>query len=363
MSTNIKKAKAKILASLKADLKNKKQGNERTVIGLQGGAGVGKSESVVQVVKEFAEFQKLEFVENTSPTEKQYGFGIIQCSNTTASDLAIPTPTEDRKELRYAFNLSILPTKGSGTMLLDEVSQGDTDVQQLLMALLRQRGLNGYLVPEGWTFVCAYNRPKDHAGASPVLKTLVDRATNIFDIEVDADAWIDWGTKNDIHPHVLALVKADNTLLDTLKDVRRGENGSTPRSMQMLSDEYKNILDGHYDEVGMTNKEIYTSVVGEQVGESFNTFLELVKEIPNVNDILKNPEDVETVDEPNVRYLLTFGLAHKVKSEKHFKNAMTYLQTFNQSEYVTVFATALINKVPELAETKIYTDLKLTNYL
>ena len=165
ITINIELAKNKLLASLLADHTNGKVGAFKTVVGLQGGAGVGKSESIVQASKEYAERLGLEFVETTDPSDKQLGFSIIQCSNVTASDLAIPTPNADKTELNYAFNLELLPRKGKGILFVDELSQGDADVQKLLMALIRQRSVNGYHLPKDWSIICAYNRVQDHAGA------------------------------------------------------------------------------------------------------------------------------------------------------------------------------------------------------
>ena len=55
ITINIELAKNKLLASLLADHTNGKVGAFKTVVGLQGGAGVGKSESIDQASKEFAD--------------------------------------------------------------------------------------------------------------------------------------------------------------------------------------------------------------------------------------------------------------------------------------------------------------------
>jgi hypothetical protein len=365
ITINIELAKNKILASLLADHTNGKVGAFKTVVGLQGGAGVGKSESIVQASKEYAERLGLEFVETTDPSDKQLGFSIIQCSNVTASDLAIPTPNADKTELNYAFNLELLPRKGKGILFVDELSQGDADVQKLLMALIRQRSVNGYHLPKDWSIICAYNRVQDHAGANAVLKTLTDRITNKFNVEVDASSWIKWASANDVHPHVMAFIKADNRMLCTLHDADRNDIGSTPRTITMMSDEYHNIKNGLYKDVGISDKDILSSVVGDEVGTAFSTFLKLVKKLPSVSEIIKNPDEVRVIEEgeDGCRALITFGLANKVKSEKDFKNALIYLGKFEQSEYESFFATALVSKRPELKETKTFTDLKLVNHL
>jgi len=365
LNKNIAVAKNKILSSLRSDNKKKRKGSDRISIGLSGGAGVGKTEAIIQATKEYAEEQGLEWVESTTPTDKQFGFSLIQCSNVTASDLSIPTPSEDKSSLKYAFNDEVLPQRGQGVVFFDELSQGDNDVQKFVMAMARNREINGCHVPEDWTVLGAWNRTQDQAGANQLLKPLIDRFTNKINIEPDADAWLRWASANDVHPHILAFVKADNNMLCTLHDAPRGHIGSTPRTIEMLSDEYKNILDGDYKNCGLSDKEIFISVVGEEVGTSLKSFLKLVKEIPSIKEILKNPDEVRVVgdDEDGARCLVTFGLANKVQSEKEFKNSLLYLNKFGSSEYANVFATTLVARVPELADTKTFTDLKLTNHL
>ena len=133
----------------------------------------------------------------------------------------------------------------------------------------------------------------------------------------------------------------------------------------MMSDEYHNIKNGFYKDVGISDKDILSSVVGDEVGTAFSTFLKLVKKLPSVSEIIKNPDEVRVIEEgeDGCRALITFGLANKVKNEKEFKNALIYLGKFEQSEYESFFATALVSKRPELKETKTFTDLKLVNHL
>ena len=71
---------------------------------MSGGAGIGKTESMIQVAKDVAENLDLKFTETSTPSDDEFGFQTIVASITTASDLAIPTPTADKMKLHYALD-------------------------------------------------------------------------------------------------------------------------------------------------------------------------------------------------------------------------------------------------------------------
>lgn len=72
--------------------------------------------------------------------------------------------------------------------------------------LLLSRQLGGHKLPEDSYIICAGNRASDGASAFDLDTALADRL-NIFVIEADAQQWLDWAIKNNIHPAVLTYIK------------------------------------------------------------------------------------------------------------------------------------------------------------
>ena len=132
VNLNIKETTEIIQSTIISDWKEDPSQTMKSVMLMSGGAGIGKTESMIQVAKDVAENLDLKFTETSTPSDDEFGFQTIVASITTASDLAIPTPTADKTKLHYAFS-DLLPTTGKGILFVDEMGQGDQDVQKFLM--------------------------------------------------------------------------------------------------------------------------------------------------------------------------------------------------------------------------------------
>ncbi len=335
----------------------------KSVMLMSGGAGIGKTESLIDVAKDVAENLNLKFTETSNPSEDEFGFATIVASITTASDLAIPTPNADKTKLNYAFS-ELLPQDGEdylsrGILMIDEMGQGDQDVQKFLMQITRARKFNGYDLPKGWHIVMATNRVGDNAGVQRTLNTLKDRISYWGQVESDAQTWIDWAMDNDVDEDVISFIKLEPKSLSNYEEVGKHEKGASPRSITELARLHSKNLPLKRK----SQRALYKGCVGDTVGESFLAFLDLVKDAPNVQDILTSPDTVDVPDasQSNIRYAVSSALTKMVKSEQDFENALTYLARFNSPEYEVFTTKLIVSKNPKFMETKTYSSFTLRN--
>ena len=89
----------------------------------------------------------------------------------------------------------------------------------------------------------------------------------------------------------------------------------------------------------------------------------MVKDAPNVQDILTSPDTVDVPDasQSNIRYAVSSALTKMVKSEQDFENALTYLARFNSPEYEVFTTKLIVSKNPNFMETKTYSSFTLRN--
>lgn len=358
VNLNIKETTQIIQSTIISDWKEDPSQTMKSVMLMSGGAGIGKTESMIQVAKDVAESLDLEFTETSTPSDNQFGFATIVASITTASDLAIPTPNADKTKLNYAFS-ELLPTTGKGILFVDEMGQGDQDVQKFLMQITRARKFNGYELPDGWHVVMATNRVGDNAGVQRTLDTLKDRISFWGQVESDAESWINWAMDNDVDPDVISFIKLEPESLSNYEKVKKHEKGASPRSVTELARLHsKNLTLSKRQRQAM-----YNGCVGDTVGESFSAFISLVANAPDIEEVLSSPEtaDVPSVNESNIRYAVASALTKFIKSEQDFENALTYLERFDAPEYSIFTAKLITSKHPELKETKVYSNHLLIN--
>lgn len=166
----------------------------RRAVLLEGPTGIGKSELVRAV-------------------GAQLGIEVmcLDLSLLEPPDL-VGLPTMSSGRTVYATP-SALPTDGFGILLLEELNRAERHVQQPALQLLTARRLHEYELPPGWSCVAAIN-PEDgdyHVTAlDPALRA------RFLQVGVRADrwAWLAWATKAEVHPAVIATVRAHDGALD-----------------------------------------------------------------------------------------------------------------------------------------------------
>jgi len=121
----------------------------------------------------------------------------------------LPVPNNERKVVEW-FVSGDLPQESIhgkfGILLFDELTSADRSLQIASYELILDRRLgNLYKVPDGWYIVACGNRVEDRAIATTMSSALANRFLH-FDMEANAEDWVKWAIKNDIHPSVIGFI-------------------------------------------------------------------------------------------------------------------------------------------------------------
>ena len=96
--------------------------------------------------------------------------------------------------------------------------------------------------------------------------------------------------------------------------------------------------------------------VGEGTAIEFCAFMGMVNSLPDVSEILKNPEGYPVSDDPSVLYALTGALARRATAS-NFADVITYVTREEMSkEFAVITVKDAITTSPKLAKTKTYID-------
>lgn len=225
---------------------------------------------------------------------------------------------------------SFLPTDMSscGILFLDELNQASQSTQAAAYQLILDRRLGDYKLPDGWVVIAAGNRAIDRAIANKMGSALKNRFVH-SEMAVDNDEWLKWGAKNGIHPSILGYIRYRPQGLNDLagngsegkkrmEAALEGNAFATPRSWAFASD----IINAqpHPD----VEYAMLAGTIGEANVADYVAFLRVYRDLPDLDDVIKNPTKHEVPTDPKIRYAISSGLSHKATAE-NFENVMKFM--------------------------------------
>lgn len=290
-----------------------------------GAPGIGKSSIITSVAKEY-----------DIPVRD------IRLSEMEPIDLrGIPVPNHENKNTEW-FVTSELPTEKDGEfgiLLFDELSAADRSLQTAAYRILLDRNLgNLYSVPKGWIIIGAGNREQDKAIATTMSSALANRMCHI-ELISSAPEWVEWGSRNNIHPSVIGYINFAPQHLFYTEDQKLSRGYPTPRSWEAVSDLL--FMYGH-NNIEELRHQVFGNI-GTSVGVQFMAFYSLDERFDNVLETMLNPKSeikIPAEDEPDksyalcacINYLLWRGVDEKdqqLRIDGMFRYAMAFSPDFS----------------------------------
>jgi hypothetical protein len=305
---------------IKNRFKNKKV--RPTPILIMGKSGVGKTESVYQVVQELGiglkevvltEYESTDLAGLPKIMDRQDIDETVVLNN--QSDLytvehirprLLPDPVKEKHCIKkYCeatgkkpedIDIMDLPVEArkyvAGILFFDEVPAACRENRVAAAKLLdKSRRIGDYVLPDRWLVICAGNGPED-GGVYDDLEGFFFNRCQGFRFEPDVDNWIEWAVKHNIMPEIIAFIKTYPELI--WDGGANDENGGytaafpSPRAWANASIELQNFLDCKPEGYKLTERDIYINVagiVGTTAASKFTSFYAYNNDIIPVSDI------------------------------------------------------------------------------
>lgn len=273
----------------------------RFAIHLVSGPGLGKSSIVKQLSVELGKelkvpFANLEFFLNSKEAPDVGGYGL-------------PDEDVDGSKIMAWTRAPWMPRKDDpkhGFVFLDEFKQSQHDVQKVSAELLLNGKVNASQLPITYMVLAASNRDGDRSGVNRELAFVTNRTMEI-NIEPHLDSWVEWAEKEGIHWGFVAYAKRRPGVIFQDKVPEKAGPFCTPRSFVAASKLYEHI-DG----------ELFVEAAGGLIGEGaaaeLVAFMRVVDELPEFEEIVKDPKGVKVpgIDRPDALYACMQMVAHEV---------------------------------------------------
>lgn len=299
-----------------------------------GPPGVGKSDTVRSAVDQINKAVK-------KATDK-FTVVDLRLSNCDPTDIkGFPMPNAAKKLMDF-FPMAMLPTKGNGVLFLDEINAAPQAVQAAAYQLVLNRCVGDYHLPDGWAVIAAGNRASDRSVVHAMPAALANRFIHL-DYTVDHEDWIDWAIENQISDITRGYIRSQPADIMTDKIEAGARAFHTPRSWAKAD----KIINADLPTEVMLP--ILQGTIGEGMATKLVGFAKNRKDLPNLDRVLINPDDVPVPESPSVRYACIANLETKVNAG-NFERILKYIKRMGR-DFETVFVTNADRRDPEICET------------
>jgi hypothetical protein len=196
-----------------------------------------------------------------------------------------------------------------GIIFVDELAQAAPLVQSAFLQGILDHQLGEAVIHPAWSWVAASNRQEDRAGTHRLISPLLNRFIHL-DQEVSNDDWQEFALHNNLRVEVRSFLKFRPALLSQFDPSRNERAFCTPRSWHFVSD----IL----PHVEAADTELLLPVVAGTVGQGpaaeFCGFLQIYRDLPDVDQVLANPAAASVPKEPAVLFALSGAIAEKCRA-------------------------------------------------
>ncbi len=279
--------------------------------------------------------------------EDDSGFIDIRIGTMLPEDLTgIPVPDLERRIavwLRATFWPEEKRDGKRGIICFDELSDAPRNLQSCIYRVILDRQIGDYKLPQGWWPIAAGNRREDRAAAQSLSTALANRFAHIH-VRADYDSWKIWANQNDIDPMLVGFLGFKRDLLHSMAGADLLAF-PTPRSWAQCSKYFAK-------ESGLRFR-LLSGIVGEGAAIEVESFFKVVN-LPDFEDIIKDPIKTHIPDEPASRYALSSLLARKIDAN-NFGQVFKYISRDDfGADFNTVVVLDATKRDPSLCDTKTF---------
>lgn len=291
-----------------------------------GEPGCGKTEGITQVTKEEdADLVDIRLGQYDSVDLRGFP-GVDPISNTTVWHMPSTLP--------FIGNPRFNPERKK-LIFLDEINAAKPATAGVAYQLVQEGRVGEHVLQDNTFIVAAGNREKDRGVTNKMPMPLANRFTH-YEVGPDAESWCFWAASQPRIPgEVLAFLQFRQPLISNFNPELTEKAFATPRSWEKAA---------HYFDNQTAPEDIKAAsiegAIGVAAAAEFLGFCKVIKDMPSIKDIEKDPEGTPLSERAEVRYAVAVGISGAMAATNSAK-LNTYLKRMDPDFAVLAWQLAI----------------------
>lgn len=302
-----------------------------------GPPGIGKSSIMEQICAK------------RSKPKKPYELRDVRLGLMDPTDIkGFPSPDAKAGVMKW-LPPNFLPTSGEGLLFLDEMNSAPPAVQASAYQLVLNRRVGDYVLPDGWAIMAAGNNETDRAVTHRMSTALANRLVHLT-LEADLDEWCHWAQANGIHEHRIAFLRFRSKLLHDFNPNTKTHAFPSPRSWHFADRVCRQNMPRDIE------RQLLAGTVGEGAATEYAAFIQVIKELPTIDEIKVDPEGATLPSSPAAQHAISTTLAMATVDDSSYSTFMQYIERLPREFQVVYTRDVLrtVNKVKFTATFKVW---------
>lgn len=312
---------------------------DKTPLDIKGGPGIGKSEIIIQTMRDIAAKEGLQFVywNETLDEDKEqmlkedlskyFIFSDMRLSQMEPTDLK-GFPNNQKEYARWVptllFKLFSNP-EAHGAVFFDEANLATPNTMAACYQIINDKQIGETPISKNIFFISAGNRIDETNNAFEEPAPLNNRRGNIvllppkvYSDDSNEDTWLDWAVDKGIDTRVTSFLMSYPSKIYMFDPDNQDPSFPSPRTWAKVGKMIKDVK--NIDEV----KLIAAPLIGEGVATELRSHIKMSEKI-DVKKILNKPKEIEKysgVNNLDKKYSIVAEVAEMYRNQKKGENVL-----------------------------------------
>ena len=274
---------------------------------IHGSPAIGKS----NIVQQFADNNNLEMIDVRLSQSDPIDLGGVLTFN------ADRTKGELLPLAMFPVESDPLPAGKNGWVLfLDEITSAHLTVQAAAFKLTLDKKVGQFNLHKNVVIICAGNLTTDKAIVTKLSTPMQSRLAH-FTLKINNPAWLVWAALAKIDHRIMSFIRFKPDILYRFDPDHNGDTYPSPRTW-----EFANRFIKQWTKIENEHIPLIASVIEEGPAREFFVFCKIYEELPSIEDIKADPQNVNIKNDPSNQYAISGLVAHHLKPE----NASSLMQ-------------------------------------
>jgi hypothetical protein len=238
-------------------------------------------------------------------------------------------------------------------LLLDEFNSAPISVQAAAYKLVLDKEVGQFKLHKKVACIAAGNLSTDGAIVNRLSTAMQSRLVH-FQVEMSPKDWLIWAESNDMDYRVTAYIGFKPDALHVFDANHNDFTFPCARTWEFVSDIIK-----PWPEIESKKYPIIDGCIGDGISREFTGFCNIFEKLPNIDQILANPESVDMNVGPDIKYAISNLISNHV-TDSNFDKLIKCIERL-PAEFQVICLQSSFRRCPAIGDNPIWKNWLIKN--